>query len=143
MKKYYLVIPYLSFAKEKYFDWMRQKLDGDPAQCRKFINEKFVCLCRNICLPNISLKISVFSTQFQCCLTFSLFELQMLLRYCLMHISIIILRHILYLLYLCPYQDVGLLISHLCDLFFIFLFITISLLFFDSYIYTCTVWTIT
>ena len=39
----------------------------------------------------------------------------MLLRCCLTHISIIILRHFLYLLYL-------LLISYLCDLFFIFMF---------------------
>ena len=46
----------------------------------------------------------------------------MLLRCCLIHISIIILRHFLYLLYLRPLLDVGLFISYLCDLFFIFMF---------------------
>ena len=46
-----------------------------------------------------------FSTQSQCCLTFSLIELQLLLRCCLMHISIIILRRFLYLLCLCPSLD--------------------------------------
>ena len=49
----------------------------------------------------------------------------MLLRYCLIYISIIILRHFLYLLYLCPSLDQGLLISYLCYLFFIFIFIFI------------------
>ena len=42
---------------------------------------------------------------------------------CLIHISIIILRHFLYLLYLCSSLDLGLFISHLCDLFFFFIFI--------------------
>ena len=56
-----------------------------------------------------------FSPQFQCCFTFSRIELQMLLRCCLIHITIIILRHILYLVYLrlCPF------LLCLCDLFFI------------------------
>ena len=58
-----------------------------------------------------------FSTQLQCCLTFSHIELQMLLRYCLIHITIIILRHILHLVYLCICLDLGLFVS--CDLFFI------------------------
>ena len=49
-----------------------------------------------------------FSTQPQCCSTFLWIELQMLLRCCLIHISIIILRHFLYLLYLCPWLDIGL-----------------------------------
>ena len=68
-----------------------------------------------------------FSTQPQRCLTFSWIEFQMLLRCCLIHITIIILRHILYLFYLCPCLGLGLLISYLCDLFFIFnlIFITI------------------
>ena len=44
----------------------------------------------------------------------------MLLRCCLRHISINILRHILYLLYLCPCLRLGLFMSNLCDLFFIF-----------------------
>ena len=44
----------------------------------------------------------VFSIQTQCCLTFSWIKLQILLRSSLIHIAIIILRHFLYLLYLCP-----------------------------------------
>ena len=67
-----------------------------------------------------------FSTQPQCCLTFSWIELQMLLRYCLIYISIIILRHFLYLLYLCPSLDQGLFISYLCYLFFIFIFVMVN-----------------
>ena len=51
----------------------------------------------------------------------------MLLRCCLIHISIIILRHFLYLLYLCPCLDLGLFMSYLCDLFFIFIFIFIMI----------------
>ena len=65
-----------------------------------------------------------FSTQPQCCLTFSWIGLQTLLRCFLMHISIIIQRHFLYLVYLCPCLDLGLIMS-LCDLFFIFIFIFI------------------
>ena len=38
-----------------------------------------------------------FATQAQCCLTFSWIKLQMLLRCCLIHIPIIVMRHILYL----------------------------------------------
>ena len=64
-----------------------------------------------------------FSTQPQCCLTFSWIELQMLFRCCLIHISIIILRHFLYLPYLCPCLDLYLFMSYLCNLFFIFIFI--------------------
>ena len=37
-----------------------------------------------------------FSTQPQCCLTFSWIEFQMLLRCCLIHINVIILRHLLF-----------------------------------------------
>ena len=49
-----------------------------------------------------------FTIQPQCCLTFSWIEAQMLLRCCLIHKSIIILWHFLYLLYLCPFLDLGL-----------------------------------
>ena len=53
------------------------------------------------CLSNV-----FFSTQPQYCLTFSWIELQMLLRCCLMHINIILLRsYFLYLVYLCPCLD--------------------------------------
>ena len=51
----------------------------------------------------------------------------MLLRCYLIHIIIIILRHVLYLLYLCPCLDLGLFMSYLCDLFFIFIFILIMI----------------
>ena len=43
-----------------------------------------------------------FSTQPQCCLFFSLTELQILLTCCLLHITIIKLRQIFYLVYSCP-----------------------------------------
>ena len=69
-----------------------------------------------------------FSAQPHCCLTSSWLELQMLLRCCLIHISIIILRHILYLPYLCPCLDLALLMSFLCD-FFSFSWIQTHLLF--------------
>ena len=44
----------------------------------------------------------------------------MLFRSYLIHITIIILRHILYLAYLCLCLGLGLFMSYLCDLFFIF-----------------------
>ena len=44
----------------------------------------------------------------------------MLLRCCLIYITIFILRHILYLVYLCPCLGLGLFMSYLCDLFFVF-----------------------
>ena len=71
------------------------------------------------------LKATLYSTQPQCCLTFSCIDLQMLLRYYLIHISIIMRRQFFYLLYLHPYLDVGLFMSYLCDLFLIFIFIVI------------------
>ena len=60
-----------------------------------------------------------FSTQPQCCLTFLWIELQVFLRCCLIHISIIVLRYILHLVYLSPCLGLGLFMSYLCDLFFI------------------------
>ena len=61
-----------------------------------------------------------FSTQPMCCLTFSWTGLQMLLRCCLMHITIIIQKYILYLVYLYPCLDIGLFMLYLWDLHFIF-----------------------
>ena len=61
-----------------------------------------------------------FSTQPQCCLTFSWIELKMLLRCCLTHVTVIKLRQILYLGYLCSCRGLGLFMSYLCNLFFIF-----------------------
>ena len=54
------------------------------------------------------LKTTHFSTQPQCCLMFSWIELQMLLWCCLIHITIIILRYTLCLVYLCPCLHQGL-----------------------------------
>ena len=58
-----------------------------------------------------------FSAQPYCCLTFSWTELEMLLRCCLIYISIIILRH---MLLLCLCLSLARFMSYLCDLFFIF-----------------------
>ena len=68
------------------------------------------------------------SDSIQCCLTSSWIELQMLLRCWVIYITIIILKHILYLVYLCRSLCLGLFLSHLCDLFFIFslIFIVIN-----------------
>ena len=49
----------------------------------------------------------------------------MLLRCSLMHITTIIPRNILCLVYLCPCPSLGLFMPYLCDLFFIFSFIFI------------------
>ena len=50
----------------------------------------------------------------------SLIELQMLLRCCLVHISIIILRHFFNLLYLCPCPDLGLFMYRIYVIYFSF-----------------------
>ena len=54
-----------------------------------------------------------FSTQSPCCLTFSWIQLEMLLH-------VIVLRHILYLVYLCLCLGLGQFMSYLCDLSFYF-----------------------
>ena len=46
----------------------------------------------------------------------------MLLKCCSIHKAVIILRHILYLVHICPWLCPGLFMSYLCDLFFIFSF---------------------
>ena len=88
-------------------------------------------------------------------LIFSWIGLQMLLRCCLIQISVIILRHFLYLLYLCPCLDLGLFMSYICDLFFIVIFIFIMIncisqeyrdtysfdYFYDVSYYFWTIWT--
>ena len=51
----------------------------------------------------------------------------MFLRCWLIHVSIIILRRVLYLLYLCSSLDLCLFMSYLCDLFFLFVFIFIMI----------------
>ena len=49
------------------------------------------------------------------------------LRRCLIHIAITILRNILYIVYLCSCLGLGLSVSYMCDLFFIFSFIFIAI----------------
>ena len=66
-----------------------------------------------------------FTTQPQCCLIFLWVELQVLFRCCLIHINTIMQKHFLCLLYLCPCLNLGLYMSHLCDLLFIFISIFI------------------
>ena len=61
-----------------------------------------------------------FSTQPQCCLTFSWIEVQMLLKYCLIYITIIILKYIWYLVDLYPCLILDLFMSYLYHLFFVF-----------------------
>ena len=76
-----------------------------------------------------------FSTQTQYCLTFSWIEFQMLLRCCLIDTVTTILRHILYLVYLCPSLDRCLFMLYLCDLFFIFCLIFIVINYVTSFLY--------
>ena len=68
-----------------------------------------------------------FSTQPQCCLTASWIELQMLLRCCWIHISIIIQGFVLCLVHLRPCLSLGLFMLYLCDLFFIVCLIFIAI----------------
>ena len=51
----------------------------------------------------------------------------MLLRFCLIDITIIILRHIFYLVYLSPFLDLDLFTLYLCDLSFTFSLIFIAI----------------
>ena len=76
-----------------------------------------------------------FATQTQCCLTFSWIELQMLLRFSLIHIATMILRHIFYLVYLCPSLDESLFMLCLRDLFFNFSLIFIDIIYVTSFLY--------
>ena len=79
----------------------------------------------------------VFSAQPQCWLTFSWTELQMLLRCCLIHISIIILRRFIYSLHLCLYLHLGLFMPYLRGSIFIFVFIFIMINCVISWVQTC------
>ena len=54
------------------------------------------------------------------CLTFPWIKLQMLLRCCLIHITIIILVSILYVVHSCPCLGLGLFMPYLCHRFFAF-----------------------
>ena len=77
-------------------------------------------------LTRVFYKQRFFSTQSQCCLTFSGIELKMLHRCGLINTTIIILRYILYLVYLGPCLGLGLSMLYPCDLFFIFSLIFIT-----------------
>ena len=70
-------------------------------------------------------EITSYLDNFHAALNFSgiLINFQMLLSCCLLHGSIIILRHFLYLIYLGRCLDLALFRSYLCDLSFIFTFI--------------------
>ena len=86
----------------------------------------------SICILDIVLhaffyKQRFFSTQPPCCLNFSWIEPQMLLRCCLVHISIIIMIHFLYFLYFYPCVDLDLFMSYLCDPFLPFFSIFIMI----------------
>ena len=81
------------------------------------------CLIFGLATTRFFYKQRVFSTQSHCCLAFSWIERQVLLRGCLIHMRIIILRDFSYLLCLCPCLDLGLFMTYPCDYFFIFIFI--------------------
>ena len=70
---------------------------------------------------------TLFSNSASMLLKFFMIWSSNVVRCCLLHMSIIIYRSILYLLYsyLCPCLNLNLLMSCLCDLFFIFIIINI------------------
>ena len=109
---YYLVIPFNEKISVKKFKWTWRKV---IAWTLPKITWK--------CITRFFIGNAFFLNQSQCCITFSWTELQMLLTRCLIHTSIMILRYFLYLLYLCPCLGLGLFMSYLCDLFFVFIFI--------------------
>ena len=82
---------------------------------------------RNYGMQPLFYKQRFFSTHPLCCFTFLWIGLLMLLRCCLMDITIIRLRHILHLACRCPCLALGLLMSYLGDLFFICSVIFIAL----------------
>ena len=70
--------------------------------------------------PKTLLPYTLFFNSASRCLTILWIELQVLLWCCLIHIIIITLKHILYLVHMYPCLGLGLFISYLCNLFFIF-----------------------
>ena len=96
--------------------------------CLYFTRLKMICVRGN---AHFFYKQRFFSIQPQCCLAFPWIKLHMLLRCCLIHKSIIILRHF-YIYYICVQGifvftlfHLGIFISYLCDQLFIFIFIFI------------------
>ena len=131
--------PFLRFLKDNMF--LNCICLNSPTQ-----HEGIKYLIRQFCEIHAFLyKQHFFSSQSQCCLMLSFIELQILLSCCLTHIGIIILRHFLYLLYLCSCLDIGLFMSYLCNLFFIFIFILQTSFFFCLFFRICTIifWMIT
>ena len=111
--------------------WARFSISGILAnqfevseKCWRKINRKketiVNVLQRNVMITNYTFFSALFSTQPQC---FSWIELQMLLECFLIHKTIIILRHDLYLVHMCPCLDLGLFMSYLCDPFFTLIFV--------------------
>ena len=109
-------------------------------------SQENICAAAPVFLPKLIFNCSLFfisNAFFQqplFCLTFSWIELQMLLRCSLIHKSFMILRP-LHLQYLCSCHDVGLLMSRLCGLFFIFIFIFIminrTILWIQAHLFFC------
>ena len=78
-----------------------------------------------------------FSTQPQYCLAFSWTELQMLLRCCLIHISIMILWRFIHLLYFCLCLHLSIFMPYWRESTFIFVFIFIMINCIILWILTC------
>ena len=111
-----------------YWDTQNSNIPNQPSVLSFFsaikVSGKVQMACRfTISYVNtfINIKQSFFLTQPWCSLTFSWVELQKLLS------------HILYLVYLCP--CLGLFMSYLCDLFFIFIFIVNHITFKQTYLF--------
>ena len=71
--------------------------------------------------------IGIYREIFKSALVYLQLYCELSFKCCLIHISIIILRHFLYLLYLRPYLEPDLFTAYLCDHFFIFSFIVIRI----------------
>ena len=72
------------------------------AYCPKILRAKFEVATPKVCVVILHAyfdKQRFFSTQPQCCLTFSWIELQLLLSSCLIHKSIIILKHFIFTIF--------------------------------------------
>ena len=121
---YECVIPFVSYPSDWpadnkliiYFD--KDKLNWVCTET----NEDFLLFLAKIFDTNTRFFTSnaFFQLSLSVALTFSWIKSQMLLRCCLIHKSIIILWHFLYLLYLFPCLDLGLFMLCLCNPFFLF-----------------------
>ena len=123
-KKKMLLFKYIFFFLSQHFSFCFYSKVKDVffVLMASYLHKKFQRNCMNF------YKQRFFSTQPLCCLTLSWIELIMLLRCCLIHITIIILTHILYLVYLCQCLGLGQFMLYHCHLFFIFSFIFIVII---------------